>query len=185
MPFGFGRTFGFTSPMSISLLTCLPPLLSTLFYCTPLINLSLKTNDQQTIATLGFCLLALLSSCRLPFSSLLLLSILLNLLQSHSAFFLCSLVLLLFHILLLHVSGLLLSFYIVRIFFLSLLSSVPLLWSRFHNWILPIFFCSSTSSPLLSTLVIFLWRYFRSVYYIWIPLSFSPSLLLLSFFYLL
>ena len=118
-------------------------------------------------------------SCRLPLSSLLLLSVLLNLLPSHLVLFLCPLVLPLFHILLLHASGLLHSFYIVCIFFLPLPSSISLLWSRFHIWILPVFFCLSISSSLLGTLVIFLWLYFRSVYYIWIPFSFSPSRMLL------
>ena len=69
--------------------------------------------------------------------------VLLVLLQSHLVFFLCPLVLPLFRILLLHVSGLLLSFYIVCIFFLPPLPSIPLLWSRFHIWILLIFFCPS------------------------------------------
>lgn len=67
----------------------------------------------------------------LPFSSLLLLLVLLDLLQFHLVFFVCPFVLPLLHILLLHVSGLL-SFYIVCICFLPLLSSIPLLWSRFH-----------------------------------------------------
>ena len=84
------------------------------------------------------------------FSSLLLLLVLLVLCQSHLVFFLCPLVLPLFRILLLHVSGLLLSFYIVCIFLLPLLSSITLLWSCFHIWILLIFFCPSTSSSLLS-----------------------------------
>ena len=74
--------------------------------------------------------------------------------------FLCPLVLLLFRILLLHVSGLLLSFYIVCILLLPLLSSIPLLLSRFLIWILLIFFCPSTSSFLLSILVTLLWRFF-------------------------
>ena len=100
-------------------------------------------------------------------------------------FFLCPLVLLLFRILLLHVSGILLSFYIVCIFFLPLLSSIPLLWSRFHIWILLIFFCPSTSSSLLSILVTLLWRFFCNVCHIWNPLSFSPLFCfsLSSFFY--
>ena len=104
----------------------------------------------------------------LPFSSLLLLLVLLVLLQSRLVFFLCLLAFPLFRILLLHVSGLLLSFYIVCIFFLPLLSSIPLLWSRFNIGILLIFFCPSTSSSLLNTLVTLLWRFFCNVCYIWI-----------------
>ena len=45
VPFGFGRTFGFTSLIPISLFVYLPPLLSTLLYCTALIILFLKTKN--------------------------------------------------------------------------------------------------------------------------------------------
>ena len=55
MPFCFGRAFGFTSRLPISLLIYLPPLLSTLLYRTPLIILSV-----QLWQLLGFCLLAVL-----------------------------------------------------------------------------------------------------------------------------
>ena len=129
------------------------------------LNYSIPNNYWlKTIATLGFSFLAVLPSCRFLFSSLLLLYSLYCIFPmsfgpsviSHSSI------------------TCLLSFYIVCIFFLPLLSSIPLLWSHFHIWILPIFFYPSTSSSLLSTLVIFLWLYFCSVYYIWIPLPFPP-----------
>ena len=162
MPFGFGRAFGFTSHslLPISLLIYLPPLLSTLSYCTPLILLSLKLWQL-----LLFCLLAVLPYCRSSPSCIALLSSIIafsSVSPSPVSFnvFLCPLVLLLFRILLLHVSGLLLSFYIVCILLLPLLSSIPLLLSRFLIWILLIFFCSSTSSSLLSILITLLWRFF-------------------------
>ena len=155
----------------------LPALLSTLLFCTALIILSLKTKNYRNFWAFASlqCFRLVVPPCLvLPFSSLLLLLVLLILLQSHLVSFLCLLVLPLFHILLSHVSGLLLSFYIVCIFLLPLLSSIPLLWSRFHIWILLIFFRPSTSSSLPSTLVTLLWRFFSNVCYIWIPLSFPP-----------
>ena len=91
-----------------------------------------KLLQLWTFASLLCFLPVVLPRLVLPFSSLLLLSVLLVLLQSHLVFFLCPLVLLLLPILLLHVSGFLLSFYIICIFFLSLLSSIALPWSRFH-----------------------------------------------------
>ena len=142
MAFVFRRAFGFTSLLPISLLIYLPPLLSTLLYCTPLIILSLKTKKLITenycnfwvFASLLCFLLVVPPGLVLLFSSLLLPLVLL-VLQSHLLLFLCPLDLPLFRILLLHVSGLLLSFYTVCIFFLPLLSSIPLFWSRFHIYI--------------------------------------------------
>ena len=126
------RAFGFTSLLSISLLIYLPHLLSTPLYRTLLIILSPKLWQL-----LSFCLLAVLPYRRSsPSCIALLFSIIAFSSVSSSpvsfSIFPCPLVLPLFRILLLHVSGLLLSFYIVRISFLPVLSSIPLLWSRFH-----------------------------------------------------
>ena len=118
--------------ISYTYFVSLPSLLSTLLYCTPLIILSLKTKNQKLMtkkllqlwafASLLCFLLVVPSRLVLPFSSLLLLLVLLVLLESH---FLCPLVLLLFHILLLHGSGLFLSFYIICIFFSLFFSVFP------------------------------------------------------------
>ena len=156
MPFDFGRAFGFTSLLPISLLIYLPHLLSTPLYRTPLIILSPKLWQL-----LSFCLLAVLPYRRSSPSCIALLFSIIAFSSVNSSpvsfnVFPCPLVLPLFRILLLHVSGLLFSFHIVRIFFLPVLSSIPLLWSRFHIWILLTSFCPSTSLLGNSSLAIFL-----------------------------
>ena len=145
--FGFARASTSTSP-----------LIHFILY-----RIRLIIPSVQLWQLLGFCLLALLPyrrsspSCIGPLFFIIVFS---SVAPSPVSFsiFPRPLVLRLFRILLLRVSGLLRSFCIVCIFLLPPPSSIPSLWSRFHVWILPVFFCPSTSSSLLSTLVTFLWE---------------------------
>ena len=143
-------TFGFARAS-----TSTSPLIHFILY-----RIRLIIPSVQLWQLLGFCLLALLPyrrsspSCIGPLFFIIVFS---SVAPSPVSFsiFPRPLVLRLFRILLLRVSGLLLSFRIARILFLPLLSSIPSIWSRFHIWNLLMLFCPSTSSSLLSIFVFF------------------------------